>query len=64
MFRTIFASVWTLATIAVWSLGFSGSIDPVAMVICSLVALVLFYAFAVFTVIINTGELESTRVNG
>jgi hypothetical protein len=58
MFRTIFASVWTLTTVAALLLGLNGRIDPAAMVIFSLVALGLFYAFALFTVFVNLRESQ------
>lgn len=65
MFRTFFASVWILTTIAALLLGLNGSIDPAAMVIFSLVALALFYAFALWTVLVNTrdSQAESFKLN-
>ena len=54
MFKTIIASVWTLATVAVFILGLNGFIEPVSTVVLSLVALGLFYAFAVWSVMVNT----------
>ena len=58
MLRTIFASVWILATMTALLLGLNGNIDPAAMVIFSLAALALFYAFALWTVIVNTRDSE------
>jgi quinol-cytochrome oxidoreductase complex cytochrome b subunit len=62
MFRIILASIWIFAAIATLVLGLNGSIDPAAMVAFSLVALALFYAFALRTVIANTRESPTQRV--
>ena len=63
MYKTIFASAWILTTLAVFVLGVSGRIDPVAVVIFSLIALGLFYAFAVWTVIVNTPDADPRASN-
>jgi hypothetical protein len=65
MFRTIFASVWILTAVAALLLGLNGGIDPAAMVIFSLVALTFFYAFALWTVLMNSRDsrAESLKLN-
>lgn len=56
MIKTIFTSAWILAATAALFLGLNGTIDPAAMVAFSLAALGLFYAFALWTVIVNTRD--------
>lgn len=56
MFKTIFASAWILAAMGALLLGLNGSIDKTSMVFFSLVALVLFYGFALGTVMVRTRD--------
>lgn len=56
MMKEILATAWILGAVAALILGLNGSIDPAAMVVFSLVALGLFYAFAVGTVIVSTRD--------
>ena len=58
MIKQIFLSALILAGIAALFEGLDGAFDSTAMVIFSLIALVLFYAFALWTVITNTSESQ------
>jgi hypothetical protein len=53
MFKTIFASALIFALATALVLGLNGSIDPVAMVVFSLVSLGLFYGLAIRTAVVN-----------
>ena len=64
MIKTIFGSLWILAGIAALFLGLNGQIDSAGMVIFSLVALTLFYASAVWTVITTQRGSPSQVFNG
>lgn len=63
--RTVLASAWILTALAALLFGLNGSIDPAVMVIFSLVALALLYAFALWTVLVNTrdSQPESFKLN-
>lgn len=61
MLRNIFATIWVFAGVTALLLGVNGMIDSAAMVIFSLVALTLFYAFALWTVIVNTRQPRRAR---
>ena len=63
MLKNILASVWILAALAVLILGLNGFIDAGWTVVLSLVALVLFYAFALWTVVVNTRDPQSHAPN-
>jgi hypothetical protein len=65
MFKTILAFAWILLGLAAVLLGLNGSISWTAMVTVSLVALALFYAFALWTVISNTrdSQLPSLKID-
>ena len=60
MYRIILASVWIIAVMATLLLGLNGTIDPAALVTLSLLALALFYAFALRTVIVSTREPQTS----
>jgi hypothetical protein len=63
MFKTLMGSVWIAAAIAGIILGLNGSIEPAAKVIFSLVALAVLYAFALWTVMVNTRDPQPQVFN-
>ena len=63
MFKTILAWAWIIVTMSVLFLGLNGSIDRAAMVIFSLAALTMFFAFALFTVFVNTPASKAGSIN-
>ena len=62
MVRTVLASVWFLGTVAALFLGMNGTLDPAAMVVFSLAGLGMFYAFAFWSVFVNTREPEPRSI--
>ena len=63
MFKTILAWAWIIVTMSVLFLGLNGSIDRAAMVIFSLAALAMFFAFAMFTVFVNTRDSKAGPIS-
>jgi len=63
MFKTILAWAWIIVTMSVLFLGLNGSIDRAAMVIFSLAALTMFFAFALFSVFVNTHDSKAGPIN-
>ena len=62
MFKEIFAAAWILMAIGALFLGLNRRIDPAVMVVFSLVALGLFYGFALWTAIVNTRDPQPQTV--
>ena len=63
MFKTILAWAWIIVTMTVLFLGLNGNIDRAAMVIFSLAALTMFFAFALFTVFVNKRDSKAGPIS-
>ena len=63
MFKTILAWAWIIVTMSILFLGLNGNIDRAAMMIFSLAALIMFFAFALFTVFVNTRDSKAGPIN-
>ena len=56
MMKNFYVSAWLLLAASVLVSVFTGTFNPIGMVVFSLVAVGLFYAFALWTVIVNTRD--------
>ena len=63
MFKTILAWAWIIVTMSILFLGLNGNIDRAAMMIFSLAVLIMFFAFALFTVFVTTPDSKTGPIN-
>jgi len=59
MMKKFYVSAWLLLAASVLVSVFTGTFNPIGMVVFSLVAVGLVYAFALWTVIVNTRDKQS-----
>jgi hypothetical protein len=57
--RNFYISAWVLLAVAAFAAVLTNSFNPLALLIFSLIALVLVFTLMLWTVIVNTRELET-----
>ena len=57
--KKFYVLAWVLLAASVLAAVFSGTFDPLAMIVFSLVTVSLVYAFALWSVFVNTRDTQS-----